>query len=207
MQYKIITCALLVVTFLSSCLSKDTRNDDCNSLTINEDNFSSNFEGILSVIQSGPRTLFLNYAGGNYFNTMRLAKIVSEKKIPVMILSGSICLNDCSAVYLASPKRFSKSPLRPPQYAVSEMDKISRLSVIDIYPIVEDEAMLSVISSHLSENEINFIRTNVKNENFEELRDLNTVTIEEVKILIKNAQECIIPNMDRAGIESQISLD
>ena len=207
MHYKIITCALLVVTFLPSCLSKDTGNNDCNSLTINDNNFSSKFEGILSEIQSGPRTLFLNYTGGNYFNTMRLAKIVSEKKIPVMILSDSLCLNDCSAVYLASPKRFSKSPLRPPQYAVSEMDKISRLSIIAIYPIVEDEAMLSVISNHLTENEINLIRTNVKNKNFEELGDLNTITIEDAEKVIKNAQECIIPTKDHARLESQISLD
>jgi hypothetical protein len=106
-------------------------------------------------------------------------------------------------VYFASPNRFSYAPLGPPRYAPSELDKISKLSAIDFYPIVEDEAMLSVISRHLSEQEINLLRTHMNKENFKGFTDLNTLSLEEVKRLTQNAQECEILNVDHPRIENK----
>jgi len=117
--------------------------------------------------------LDLNYAGGDFSLTMYLAKLVHEYSISVNINHGSLCSNDCSAIYLASPNRHSKIPINFPSYSEAEKQQINSMPKTLFTPIFQENDVLSFFRNKLTQAEYTSLTYAATNRSYNLAKNLN----------------------------------
>ena len=117
--------------------------------------------------------LDLNYAGGDFSLSMYLAKLVHQYSIPVNINYGSLCSNDCSAIYLASPSRHSEIPINFPNYSEVEKQQINSVPKTLFTPIFQEGDILSFFRNKLTPAEYNSLAYAATNHNYDLTKSFN----------------------------------
>ena len=165
--YHKLLCATIATTLYLNSNSVRAEKTSCSVLEVSDRNFSSVITQIQTAKNSNELYITLNYQGGNYANSMYLAKIIHDKKISVYVSAGSHCDNDCSALYLASPMGYSEIPIFFPKYSKTERNKIDRLSPEMFYPIINDASVLQFFRYIISKDLLTVLEKGASNPSME----------------------------------------
>ena len=155
---------------------------NCVVIELNNENPTLILDFIYEHASQDTIFLDLNYAGGNFSLSMYLAKLVYEYSIPVNISYGSLCSNECSAIYLASPNRRSEIPINFPTYSEAEKQQINSMPKSLFTPIFQESNVLSFFRNKLAPDEYNSLTYAATNKSYDLTKNFNRKGRIEAKI-------------------------
>ena len=176
-------CAFITALLCLQSMSASAKQTTCSVLEVNDQNLFSAIKHLQTAKNFHELYLTLNYRGGNYANSMYLAKIIHDKEIPVYVYAGSRCDYDCSALYLASPRRYSDVPIFFPKYSRNESNNINRLSPELFYPKINTASVLYFFRNILSPELLVVLEKGASNPNTELTQYFNINNSEKRQLL------------------------
>ena len=111
-QVTIIGIIASILTMSSVVLAEEEKN--CRVLELTDRKVQEEYFGVLEELNGEIEAVIINYKGGNYFKTMRIAYLLKKSDIAVIIDEEAVCENDCSAIFFAARRRYNNIPLNFP---------------------------------------------------------------------------------------------
>ena len=159
---------------------------NCRVLELTDEKIQEEYLGILQELSSEIEAVIINYKGGNYSKTMRIAYLLKKSDIAVIIEDESACENDCSTIFFAARRRYNNIPLNFPSYSKKELEIIKSLKPYEFYPVIKMKDVYQFLRTNYRHDQLKLLTEAFKNPSLKIEKQFNSLTHKEKNSIINN---------------------
>ena len=186
MLKKVVVTSVIVTAITMNNLAYAQNKKTCRVLELTDKKIQEEYLGILEELSDKIEAVIINYKGGNYFKTMRIAYLLKKFDIAVIIDEEAVCENDCSATFFAARRRYNDIPLNFPSYSKMELEIIRSLKPYEFYPVIKMKDVYQFLRTNYKYDQLKLLAEAYKNPTLKIENQFNTLTHEEKKSIINN---------------------
>ena len=183
-QVTIIGIIASLLTMGSVVIAQTEKN--CRVLELTDRKVQEEYLGLLEELNGEIEAVIINYKGGNYFKTMRIAYLLKKSDIAVIIDEEAVCENDCSAIFFAARRRYNTIPLNFPSYSKKELEIIKSLKPYEFYPHIKMKDVYQFLRTNYKYDQLKLLTEAFKNPSLKIENQFNSLTHDEKNSIINN---------------------
>ena len=180
----IISAIIIAITINNLAYAQNKKN--CRVLELTDRKVQEEYLGLLEVLNGEIEAVIINYKGGNYFKTMRIAYLLKKSDIAVIIDEEAVCENDCSAIFFATRRRYNNIPLNFPSYSKKELEIINSLKPYEFYPHIKMKDVYQFLRTNYKHDQLKLLTEAFKNPSLKIENQFNSLTDDEKNSIINN---------------------
>ena len=180
----IISAIIIAITMNNLAYAQNKKN--CQVLKLTDRKVQEEYLGLLEVLNGEIEAVIINYKGGNYFKTMRIAYLLKKSDIAVIIDEEAVCENDCSAIFFAARRRYNTIPLNFPSYSKKELEIIKSLKPYEFYPHIKMKDVYQFLRTNYKYDQLKLLTEAFKNPSLKIENQFNSLTHDEKNSIINN---------------------
>ncbi|MDB3861163.1 hypothetical protein N9301_06765, partial [Paracoccaceae bacterium] len=175
---------IIAITMNNLAYAQNKKN--CRVLELTDKKVQEEYLGLLEELNGEIEAVIINYKGGNYFKTMRIAYLLKKSDIAVIIDEEAVCENDCSAIFFAARRRYNNIPLNFPSYSHKELEIIKSLKPYEFYPHIKMKDVYQFLRTNYKYYQLKLLTEAFKNPSLKIQNQFNSLTHDEKNSIINN---------------------